>query len=89
MASERRNARRAAEQQRGLTVTYVCIVVGEDLADPIIERVLLNELKAVDALNEAHHARGIHYLKAFGPPPGSLLNVGTKRLEIERMVNTG
>ena len=64
-------------------------MVGEYLADPIVERVLLVELKAVNPLNEAHHAQRIDYLKALGPRPGSLLDFGTKRLESKRMANTG
>jgi GxxExxY protein len=89
LAHERREAGLTAKQQQGPTITYDGVVVGEDAADPIAGRVLLVELQFVNALSEAHHAQRIDYPKAFGLSPDSKLNFGTKRLEIERMANTG
>jgi GxxExxY protein len=45
-------------------------------------------LKAINALNEAYHARCINYLKASGPCPGLLLNFDMNWLEIDRVANT-
>ncbi|HBK04378.1 MAG TPA: GxxExxY protein, partial [Acetobacteraceae bacterium] len=53
-----------------------------------VERALLIELKTVTALNEAHHAQCINYLKASGLKLGLLLNFGMKRLEIKCVANT-
>jgi GxxExxY protein len=78
LAFERRKARRATEQQRGLTITYDGIVVGDDPADPVVEQMLLNGLKAVNPLNEAHHAQRIGYLKVFGPRPAHRLSQGLR-----------
>jgi len=88
LAHELRKAGLAVEQQRGLTITYDGIVAGEYVADLIVERALLIELKTVTALNEAHHAQCINYLKASGLKLGLLLNFGMKRLEIKRVANT-
>ena len=88
LARELRKAGLAVEQQRGLTITYDGIVVGEYVADLIVERALLIELKTVTALNEAHHAQCINYLRASGLKLGLLLNFGVKRLEIKRVANT-
>ena len=88
LAWELRKAGLAVEQQRGLTITYDGIVVGEYVADLIVERALLIELKTVTALNEAHHAQCINYLRASGLKLGLLLNFGVKRLEIKRVANT-
>ncbi|HBK06132.1 MAG TPA: hypothetical protein DDZ81_09730 [Acetobacteraceae bacterium] len=55
---------------------------------PGVEQALLVELKAINALNEAYHARCINYLKASGPCPGLLLNFDMNWLEIDRVANT-
>jgi GxxExxY protein len=88
LARELRKARCGAEQQRSLTITYDGIVAGEYVADMIVERAPLVELKAVNALNETHHAQCINYLRASCLRPGLLLNFGMKRLEITRIANT-
>ena len=88
LAHELRKAGLAVEQQRSLTITYDGIVAGEYVADLIVEQALLVELKAANALNEAHHAQCIDCLKAPDLHLGFLLNFGMKRLEIERIVNT-
>ena len=84
---ELRKAGLAVEQQHGLTVLYGGTVVGEYLVDLLIEQALLVELKAVKALDQAHHAQCINYLKASGLRLGLLLNFGTPRLEIRRIAN--
>ncbi len=88
LARELRKAGFGIEQQRSLTITYDGIVAGEYVADLIVEQALLVELKAANALNEAHHAQCIDCLKAPDLHLGFLLNFGMKRLEIERIVNT-
>jgi hypothetical protein len=54
------------------------------VADTIIERALPIELKPVNA----HRAQRIDHLRAFSPQPGLLLNLGSKRREIERIANS-
>jgi len=48
---------------------------------------LLVELKTVKALDEAHRAQCVNYLKATGLPLCLLLNFGASRLEIKRLAN--
>jgi len=62
------------------------------LSEPIrpiflVEEVVLVELKAVRALDTNHGAQCLHYLKATGLTLCLLLNFGTPRLEIRRLIN--
>lgn len=87
LTHELRKAGLDVVQQHGLTVMYDGTVVGEYVVDLVIEQTLLVELKAVKALDQAHHAQCLNYLKASGLPLGLLLNFGNTRLEIRRVAN--
>ena len=60
MTIELRKNGLAVEQQHDLTVLYNGIVVGEYVADLMIEQALLVELQAVKALDHTHHAQCIN-----------------------------
>lgn len=64
---------------------YDGIVVGEYIADLLVENLVLVELKAVKALDDVHQAQCIHYLKATGVRLCLLVNFGTRRVEIKRL----
>jgi GxxExxY protein len=53
----------------------------------VAEDKLVVELNAVNALEEAHFAQCVNYLKASDPRLGLLLNYGKPRLEARRVVN--
>lgn len=80
-----RKAGLRVEQQTSLVVRYDGIVVGEFQPDLLVEGVVLVELKAVKALEDAHLAQCINYLKATGLKTCLLLNFGTARLGIKRV----
>ena len=77
----------AVVQQRGMRVVYDGTVVGEYYADLLIEEKLLVELKTVKALEEAHCAQCMNYLRATGLSLCLLLNFSKPRLEIKRVAN--
>jgi GxxExxY protein len=52
--------------------------VGEFRADLLVENNVLVELKSVRALEPAHHAQLLHYLKSTEIEVGLLLNFGIK-----------
>jgi GxxExxY protein len=87
LAHELRKSGLVVEQQRGITVMYDDMVVGEYFADLMIEDCLLVEIKAVNTLNEAHTAQCINYLKAANLKLCLLLNFARPRLEIKRLAN--
>lgn len=53
-------------QQYPIKVHYDNIVVGEFLADLLVEECVLVELKAVSMLNQEHTAQALNYLRATG-----------------------
>jgi len=53
-------------------------IVGEFKADLLIERRVLLELKAVNALDRSHHAQVLNYLKSTEIEVALLLNFGAK-----------
>jgi GxxExxY protein len=74
------------ERQKPLVVTYKGRVVGNYLADVLVEGTLLLELKALSQLTPEHEAQVLNYLRATGLTVGLLLNFGTPRLGIRRLV---
>ena len=83
---ELRAAGLAVEQQQGITVTYKGTLVGEYFVDLLVEDGVLIELKTVRALDRAHRAQCINYLRATGKTRCLLINFGTPRVEIQRVV---
>jgi len=73
------------EAQVPLNVFFREHNVGHFIADIIVERVVLLELKAVKELLPIHQAQVINYLKATGLEVGLLINFGSARLEHKRL----
>jgi len=83
---ELRNAELEAEQQKELKVTYQGLAVGEYTADIVVNRTVILELKAARVIDQIHEAQLLNYLKATGLRRGLILNFGTTKLGIKRMV---
>jgi GxxExxY protein len=65
-------------------VWYDGIVVGDFIADLIVEHSILIELKAIERFDRIHSAICINYLTATGLPLCPLINFG-KRSEVKRI----
>lgn len=87
LAHELRKSGLAVTQRRGIVVRYDGVVVGEYVVDLLVEGTVVVELKAVKALDSAHAAQCINYLKATGLRLCLLLNFGKSRLEIHRFAH--
>ena len=74
------------EQQKKIQVKYKGVVVGDYMADMIVNDSVLLEIKAVKEMNEIFQAQLLNYLKATGLGVGLILNFGTTKLGIKRMV---
>jgi len=75
-----------AVQQPPVQVKYEGVVVGEFIADVLVQDEVLVELKAVKALDEIHLAQCLNYLKATGLHVCLLINFGNPNIEIKRVV---
>jgi GxxExxY protein len=87
LAHELRKAGLNVAQQQGITVEYDGIIIGNYAVDLLVEETIIVELKAVKALDDAHTAQCINYLKATGLHLCLLLNFGKSRLEIRRIAH--
>ena len=84
LAFELRTAGFHVVQQKPLNVYYSGIIVGEYIADLVVENKVIVELKVVKILDNMHTAQCVNYLKATNYEVGLLLNFGTDSLEFER-----
>jgi GxxExxY protein len=85
LALELRHEGLRVVQQQPMQVWYRQQVVGEYVADLVVEDDVIVELKAVQALDRVHLAQCLNYLKATGKPICLLLNFGCPQLEIKRV----
>ena len=85
LAHEIRKLGLVAEQQKRVGVIYDGLNVGYFDADIVVEGQLIIEVKAVRALEDAHKAQTINYLKATRIRLGLLINFGTARVEVRRV----
>ena len=84
LAHELRKAGLSVEQQKPIIIRYDGVVVGDYVADLVVEGVVLLELKACKAFDEIHEAQCLNYLKATGLPICLLVNFGRPKVEIKR-----
>lgn len=87
LAHELKKASLKVEQQRSIHVRYDGVVVGDYCADVIVEEAILVELKVAKALDDIHFAQCMNYLKATGLRVCLLINFGTSKVQIKRLVN--
>ena len=76
----------AAKAQQAITVLYENEVVGEFVADVVVEDVVILELKSVRRVVKAHEVQLINYLTATGKDVGLIINFGERKVEIKRKV---
>jgi len=82
---ERRGLR--AEQQCAIAVHYAGRIVGEYLADIVVEKRLIVEMKAVNGIDPIHEAQCLNYLKASGLNLCLLMNFARPRVDVRRIIN--
>lgn len=76
------------ETQKHLAVHYDNVLVGEYIADLIVEETVLVEIKAATNLDKTHMAQCPNYLKATGLCLCLLINFGRPRVQVQRIINS-
>jgi len=78
------------ETQKGLTVIYKGQIVGDYIADIVVDDKIIIELKAVESILDIHEAQLINYLVITGYQLGVLVNYPNDKhgVEVERYANT-
>ena len=87
LAHELRKAGLHAQQQQPIKVVYDGIVVGDYLADIVVEDSVIVELKAVKAFDNVHFAQCINYLRATDMKICLLINFSRPKIEVKRFAN--
>ena len=72
------------EIEKPINVFYDDVLVGEFMADIVVEKILILELKAVQSLHMAHEIQLVNYLTATGVDDGLLINFGSEELQFKR-----
>ncbi|MBA7617906.1 hypothetical protein ES703_25224 [subsurface metagenome] len=75
------------KQQDPIKVHYEGEIIGDYVADLIVEDKVIVEVKAVKKLNSVHETQLVNYLKATGNEVGLLINFGNK-IGIKRKIFT-
>jgi GxxExxY protein len=75
-----------AQNQAQIKVSYKGNIVGEYIADILVEEKVIVEIKTVDKLEKIHEAQLLNYLKATGVRVGLLVNFRHPKAEVKRLV---
>jgi len=75
----------SAVSQHPVKVMFRNECVGDFYADILVEKKVIVELKAINALSPEHQAQVINYLNATGIEVGLLINFGNPKLEYKRL----
>ena len=86
LAIELRRSGLDCAQERPLKITYRDTIVGDYVADMIVDKRVIIELKACASLDPSHSAQLMNYLRAANVHVGLLLNFGRPKLEYRRFV---
>lgn len=87
LTHELRKVGLVVEQQLQISVVYDSIEVGYYVADLLVEKAVLVEIKVVKAFDDVHLAQCMNYLRATNLKLCLLINFATPRIGIKRVAN--
>jgi GxxExxY protein len=74
-----------AIQQAPIDVRFEGEIVGNYVADILVDDKIIIELKCVETITNVHRAQALNYLKATGKKLAIIINFAKVRLEYERL----
>ena len=74
--------------QYPITVFYNNEVVGEFVADVVVEDLIILELKSVRRVIKSHEVQLVNYLTATGKDVGLIINFSESKVEIRRKIRS-
>ena len=74
------------DQQHRIEVRYRDALVGDFVADLLVDECVIVEIKALRALDDIHTAQCVNYLKATGLQVCLLVNFGAPKASVKRVV---
>jgi len=87
LAIEIRKTELRVNHEQPIIVYYDNAIVGEYVADLVVDEKIILELKAVKELSSAHEVQLVNYLKATGMEVGLLINFGHS-VQVKRKILT-
>jgi GxxExxY protein len=88
LAHELRKASLEVQCEKKIQVRYDGVVVGDFVADMLVQESILIENKSVQVLSRAHEVQLVNYLVATQIETGLLLNFGARSLQVKRKSRT-
>jgi len=86
LAHELRKTKSKVTQQQGIEVFYDGVNVGKYEADLVVEGRVIVEIKAVRALDSAHVAQCLNYMRGTGLEICLLVNFGRAKIQVRRLI---
>ena len=74
------------DQQKRLPISYKGQLIGDYIADFVIEEQIILELKSVSSINSSHAAQAHNYLAATGLNLAIIINFGSTSLQQKRII---
>jgi GxxExxY protein len=81
---ELRRAGFSTDIAQRITVRYENVIVGDFIADLVVNETLICELKAISTLTKADEVQLVNYLTATNRDFGLLINFGSQSLQFKR-----
>lgn len=73
-----------SEKQSPIKVKYKGKIIGDYIADIVVEDKIILEIKAVDSLQNIHEAQLVNYLNGTKKDIGLLINFGPTGVDVKR-----
>ena len=74
------------ESQKPINVYYDNEIVGDYIADIIVNDLIILELKSVRRIVKAHEMQLVNYLTVTRKPVGLIINFGEQKVEVKRKI---